>query len=249
MRHGVCNLGIVPVRAEPDDKSELTSQLLYGEAFTVMETSKQWNKIRTAFDDYEGWIDAKQFTAVSEADYNALRSGTSEYSSHLLDYLTDHQERLMSIPLGSCVSACPLLSHTFDGASTTGKHSGQTLVDTALLYLNTPYLWGGKTPFGIDCSGFTQMVYKINGHRLLRDASLQATQGKGLSFLEESTAGDLAFFDNDEGHIVHVGLLLENNYIIHAHGKVRIDRIDHTGIFNVDTGKYSHKLRVIKKLI
>jgi len=115
--------------------------------------------------------------------------------------------------------------------------------------LNAPYLWGGKTPFGIDCSGFTQMVYKLNGYNLLRDASQQATQGIPLSFIEESEPGDLAFFDNNEGLITHVGIIMENNYIIHAHGKVRIDRLDHSGIYNVDKKTHTHKLRVIKKVI
>jgi cell wall-associated NlpC family hydrolase len=117
------------------------------------------------------------------------------------------------------------------------------------MYLNAPYLWGGKTPFGIDCSGFTQMVYKLNGYHLLRDASQQASQGIPLSFIEESEPGDLAFFDNEEGNIIHVGIMMENNYIIHASGKVRIDRLDHLGIYNADTNRHTHKLRVIKKII
>jgi cell wall-associated NlpC family hydrolase len=117
------------------------------------------------------------------------------------------------------------------------------------MYLNAPYLWGGVTPFGIDCSGFTQMVYKLNGYKLKRDASQQATQGEALSFIEESEAGDLAFFDNEEGKIIHVGIIMSDNYIIHASGKVRIDRIDHLGIYNVDTERHTHKLRVIKKIV
>ena len=110
-------------------------------------------------------------------------------------------------------------------------------------------IFGGKTPLGIDCSGFTQMVYKLNGYKLLRDASQQASQGEALSFIEESEPGDLAFFDNSEGVIIHVGIIMEDNYIIHAHGKVRIDRLDHSGIYNVDKRIHTHKLRVIKKII
>ena len=123
------------------------------------------------------------------------------------------------------------------------------LIQKAYQFLNTPYLWGGKTPFGIDCSGFTQLVYKICGHSLLRDAKDQATQGEVLSFIEESEPGDLAFFDNEEGNIVHVGIIMNDYNIIHAHGKVRIDTLDHSGIYNVDTKTHTHKLRVIKKII
>ena len=123
------------------------------------------------------------------------------------------------------------------------------MIETAYLFLNAPYLWGGKTIFGIDCSGFTQMVYKLNGHQLLRDASQQATQGDPLSFIEESEPGDLAFFDNEEGLITHVGIMLKDNHIIHASGKVRVDRIDHTGIYNNELRTHTHKLRVIKRII
>jgi cell wall-associated NlpC family hydrolase len=137
----------------------------------------------------------------------------------------------------------------FDGTKISGLKPKKELLNTAFLYLHAPYLWGGKTPFGIDCSGFTQMVYKLNGYKLFRDASQQALQGEALSFIEESEPGDLAFFDNDEGHIIHVGIIMENNYIIHASGKVRIDRIDHLGIYNPELNKHTHKLRVIKKII
>ena len=123
------------------------------------------------------------------------------------------------------------------------------MIETAFMYLNAPYLWGGKSPFGIDCSGFTQMVYKLNGYKLLRDASQQSKQGDALSFIEESEPGDLAFFDNDEGNIIHVGIIMEDNYIIHASGKVRIDRLDHLGIYNAEANRHTHKLRVIKKII
>ena len=132
---------------------------------------------------------------------------------------------------------------------TNGINEKDDLVKTAFLYLNAPYLWGGKTPFGIDCSGFTQMVYKLNGYKLLRDVSQQATQGEALSFIEESQPGDLAFFDNSEGEIVHVGIIMKDNYIIHAYGKVRIDRLDQSGIYNTEARKHTHKLRVIKKII
>jgi cell wall-associated NlpC family hydrolase len=156
---------------------------------------------------------------------------------------------MIPILLGSAVSETDFLTHMYEGEFMSGSHPKTNLAATALLYLNAPYLSGGKTPFGIDGGGLTQMVYRLNGHRLLRTATAQVTQGESLSFIEESEQGDLAFFDNQEGVIGHVGIILQNNYIIHASGKVRIDRIDHTGIFNTELNRYTHSLRVIKKVL
>ncbi len=248
MNFGICNISVAPLRLEPFDTSELVSQVLYGDFFTVLEKKKKWSKISTAFDGYEGWIDNKQFKSISKTDYQNLEKNPITFSEDLVEFIKTQNNELLPIVLGSTVSSCSFLSHQFEGKTKEGKHSKKELINTALLYLNAPYLWGGKTPFGIDCSGFTQMVYKINGHKLLRDANLQATQGKVLSFIEECEVGDLAFFDNEEGEIVHVGIVMDNNRIIHAHGKVRIDKIDHTGIFNVETKNYSHKLRICKRI-
>lgn len=249
MQFGICHLSIVPLRFEASDKSELVSQVLYGELFKVLEKRKKWSKIRLAFDKYEGWIDNKQYKEISEENYKIHIASEGLYSSDLVEFIQDENQRLSAISLGSTLSNLSLLEHSYDGNTTSGIKEKPSLISTAFLYVNAPYLWGGKTPFGIDCSGFTQMVYKLNGYHLLRDASQQATQGEALSFIEESEPGDLAFFDNSEGDIIHVGIIMENNYIIHAHGKVRIDRLDHTGIYNVEQNMHTHKLRVIKKII
>ncbi len=249
MQYGLCNLSIVALRNEPSDKSELTSQVLYGELFKVLEHRKKWSRIRLSYDSYEGWIDNKQFQFIEENDYKTYTAKKEQLCSDLVHFITDKEHKLQPIVMGSVLSAQSLLHHSFDGETLIGQKKKNQLIETALLYLNTPYLWGGKTPFGIDCSGFTQMVYRLNGYKLLRDASQQATQGDALSFIEESSPGDLAFFDNNEGDIIHVGIIMENHYIIHAHGKVRIDRLDHSGIYNVNTKTHSHKLRVIKSIV
>lgn len=249
MQFGICNLSIVPLRLETSDTSELISQVLYGDTFKVLEQRKQWSKIRLAFDKYEGWVDNKQYQEISEEQYKSLNQEPLKLSTDLVEFIEDKNDLLYTIPIGATLNGLSLLEHSFDGISTDIKSSKEKLIPTAFKYLNSPYLWGGKTPFGIDCSGFTQMVYKLNGYKLLRDASQQATQGEPLSFIEESEPGDLAFFDNNEGQIIHVGIIMEDNYIIHAHGKVRIDRLDHTGIFNVDKRTHTHKLRVIKKIV
>ncbi|WP_010522421.1 C40 family peptidase [Aquimarina agarivorans] len=249
MQYGIAHLSMISLRENPSDTAEQTSQILYGEFFKVLEVRKKWSRIRLAYDKYEGWIDNLQYTFCEEQQYKALIKEKPLLSINLVDFILLPNEQLMPVPLGVTLNALTILGHNFEGKNTNKKQLKNHLIETALVYLNTPYQWGGKTAFGIDCSGFTQMVYKINGHQLKRDASQQATQGDPLSFIEESEPGDLAFFDNDEGKITHVGIMMKDNYIIHAHGKVRIDRIDHTGIFNAERRTHTHKLRVIKRII
>lgn len=249
-----CNLAIVPVRSQPCDTSEMVTQILFGEHFTILEQHANWTKIELALDTYQGWIDSKQMQIICAEDFDFLQKTDPIYSANLLDFISTTDKQLMSIPLGSCLTPLRLNSintenFTYEGKSITGSKNKNLFLRTASMYLNAPYLWGGKTPFGIDCSGFTQMVYRLNGFNIPRDASMQANIGDALSFIEESELGDLAFFDNAEGNITHVGIIMEDNYIIHAHGKVRIDRIDHFGIYNIDSKRHTHKLRVIKKII
>lgn len=251
---GICNLAIVPVRSEPSDRSEIVTQLLFGEHIEILERQNQWARIKIQYDDYEGWVDSKQYQIISEANYNLLSKEGIILNADLIDYITAPDNLLLPIPLGASLSflnnsEINISNFDFEGTKTSGIKPKSALINTAFMYLNAPYLWGGKTPFGIDCSGFTQMVYKLNGYKLHRDASQQAREGEPLSFIEESEVGDLAFFDNDEGNITHVGIIMDNNYIIHASGKVRIDRLDHLGIYNPETNKHTHKLRVIKKII
>jgi hypothetical protein len=251
---GICNLAIIPLRIAHSDKSEIVSQVLFGEHFEILERHNQWSKIKLQFDEYEGWVDSKQYQLISKTEFHQLSNDVMILNPDLLEYITGPNNLLLPIPLGSSLSFLNYsdinYSHLhFEGTKISGIKTKDCILKTAYMYLNAPYLWGGKTPFGIDCSGFTQMVYKLNGYKLLRDASQQALQGEALSFIEESEAGDLAFFDNEEGNIIHVGIIMENNYIIHASGKIRIDRLDHLGIFNAELNKHTHKLRVIKKII
>jgi hypothetical protein len=251
---GICNLAIVSLRAEASDKSEQVSQLLFGEHFKIIELTAKWAQVELAYDGYIGWIDSKQFQPITQESYLLLNELPNVLNADLIEYINTPNNQLMPISLGASLSF--LENETinsnklsFDGMKVCGIKPKSDLIKTAFMYLNAPYLWGGKSPFGIDCSGFTQMVFKLNGYHLLRDASQQVNQGDSLSFIEESEPGDLAFFDNEEGKIIHVGIMLENNYIIHASGKVRIDRLDHLGIYNADTNRHTHKLRVIKKII
>ncbi len=256
MHYGICNLSIVPLRIEPCDKSEQVSQLLFGEHFKILEIRRKWSKIRLSFDNYEGWIDNNQYVNIEESIYTNLENSNVPLAGELIEFATDENQNFLTVTIGSNLpffnNQNLLLNNTsyhYEGMVFDKILPKESIVEIAYKFLNTPYLWGGKTPFGIDCSGFAQLVYKLCGYKLLREAGQQATQGEVLSFIEESEAGDLAFFDDNEGIITHVGIIMNDNYIIHAYGKVRIDRIDHSGIFNIDSQKHTHKLRVIKKII
>lgn len=257
--YGICNLSVVPCRAEPSDKSEMVTQLLFGEHFKIIEIQPKWVKIKNAFDGYEAWIDKKQFLSIEQHTYELLNSTEAYYSTELIQIISDTKTNtLFPIVIGSNL---PNLDNNeitiennvflFEGnfIKSFQKFAKDNLLETAMLFLNSPYLWGGRSPMGIDCSGFTQLVYKMNGVKILRDAYQQAEQGETLSFVEEAEPGDLAFFDNEEGRIVHVGIVMDDNKIIHASGKVRIDGFDHHGIFNNDLKTYTHQLRLLKKII
>jgi len=254
MDFGICILNNIPLRIEPSDASEMVSQVLFGEHFSVLEKQKQWLYIKLGFDGYRGWIDNKQVEKITEEYFNQLKTEKTIFSIELVNFATNKEKQFLPLSIGAVLPNYKNNTFTindtkflFEGKTHTKTLSKKNVVDTAFMYLNAPYLWGGKTPFGIDCSGLTQMVYRMNGYKLFRDASQQAKQGEVLSFIEESEPGDLAFFDNKEGNITHVGIILANNYILHASGKVRLDRLDQSGIYNEETNRHTHKLRLIKR--
>ncbi|PCJ23763.1 MAG: hydrolase Nlp/P60 [Flavobacteriales bacterium] len=238
----------------------MVTQLLFGEVLKIYEEKRAgWRKIKTAFDDYDCWIDEKQFVEINETEFERLNTSPPIVCAEMANIISNEADNsLIPILLGSSLPNFKDKKVRFnefifqyDGQviSTSKKQPKDDIIANAMMYLNSPYLWGGRSPFGIDCSGFTQVIYKMNGFKLPRDASQQAEIGETLSFIEESESGDLAFFDNEEGSIIHVGIMLENNSIIHASGKVRIDKIDHQGIFNTEMNTYSHRLRLIKKIL
>lgn len=257
-KRGICRLSIVPVRAEGRESSELVTQLLFGDHYTVLESSKEgdWLKIRIFFDDYIGWINHKQHHPVSEEYFEELSSQDFQFCGEIAGRLQLREDHL-HIVFGSLL---PLTGSELFDLSENVKFHGKSfpvrkITDFAILkelafqYINSPYLWGGKTPFGIDCSGFVQMVFKLCGYSLKRDASQQAQQGKIVPAVEVTKPGDLAFFENAAGRIVHVGIVLENQQIIHASGKVRVDELDEKGIFDKKNKIYTHRLCLIKRLI
>lgn len=247
----VCCVSVSPLRVSPGHKSEMVSQLLFGEMVDILERGEdKWVKVRCAFDGYEGWTTSPH---LSEPPYkSAPLHLTADWGNDIL-----FNDQVMRLSFGSDLRGLingqaewGKYNWSFKGNHIDPQHNRKTeknLLKTAFLLINTPYLWGGRSAFGIDCSGFTQLVYKSFGMPLLRDAYQQATQGEVVGFLAEAKTGDLAFFDNSEGKITHVGMLINEHEIIHASGKVRVDRIDTQGIMNVDTNERTHQLRIIKR--
>ena len=243
---GICLLSIVPIRASNSDKSEMITQLLYGDLIEIIEIKDSWAKVKTIYDEYSGFIDIKQYKEINHGSH--VNFDSSIYTTDLVQLIEIDKNKLQTIVIGSDLTNIDYLDHKYEGDINDFVKDKNSIVETALLYLDSPYLWGGKTPFGIDCSGFTQMVYKINGYKLARDAKDQAKQGKTLSFIDECEPGDLAFFHNGFDEIIHVGIILKENHIIHASGKVKIDRLDQTGIYDNERNIHTHNLRFIKKI-
>lgn len=248
MLYGISPLSTVAVRSTPEAHSPLLSMALYGDSFKIIEQRKFWYKIRLSYDATEGWVEKNQAVEITENQFNDIQNQKPIYCQELTGFIQTKKNLLMPVLLGANINQAAILQHKFEG-QTNIQASKSGIVNTALLYLNAPYLMGGLIPFGIDAAGLSQMAYRLNGYKLSRTALEQSKQGEALSFIEESEVGDLAFFDNSEGSIDHVGIILPDNHILHCHGQVRIDRLDHTGIFNMQSNQYSHSLRVIKKLI
>jgi gamma-D-glutamyl-L-lysine dipeptidyl-peptidase len=255
MKNGIATMSIVPVRKEPSHRSELASQLLFGETYQVMEINDSWLYIKASYDKYEGWMDVNQHHSLAEKQYSAGLEGDFGVALDLASNASSSQHAI-PIVAGSSLPFFDGLNFKigkdkfiYNGHAVSHEAKSQFMFErVAMRYLNTPYLWGGRSPFGIDCSGFTQIVFKFLGIPLKRDAYQQAEQGTLVNFLEEAIPGDLAFFNNEVGKIIHVGILLKDNRIIHCSGKVRIDKLDHFGIYNSETKKYSHQLKIIKRI-
>ncbi len=254
---GICQLSIVPIRSKPADVAEIVSQLLFGETYKVLEARRKWTKIMCSHDGYIGWIDAKQTHKIDKNTHESLQKNCA-YALDLVDNAVT-PTYFTPILMGSTLPnydglnfKINAIKYTYQGQiinPSEVKITTDLLFKIARRYLYAPYLWGGRSPFGIDCSGFTQTIFKMIGLSLKRDASQQVLQGELVDFYEEALPGDLAFFENIKGKIVHVGLILPENKIIHASGQVRIDSFDKKGIYNHDISRYTHHLRIIKRFL
>jgi len=249
----ICGNVFVPLRSGPSHKSEMLSQVLFGEKYRIIDEVGHWYKIETLFDNYKGWIDINHLQ--NEEIYDNSEGNVLNRS--LLCFKNDGTKLVLE-------AGCEIYNPDFENKSfSLGKNKfsansefstsyikvSESISDTAMKFINSPYIWGGRIPSGIDCSGFVQLVYKIRGTTIPRDSWQQKEIGESISFIEETRPGDLVFFDDERGKITHVGMILSQGLVIHASGRVRIDNIDHQGIYKNETGGYSHKLRTIRRIM
>lgn len=251
---------VVPMRREPRESAEMLSQLLFGEFGQILDTNDSFVYIKNHFDSYEGWVDTKMILPISEKEFEELLSQPiSRVNAPIADVVDESDQSTMRLTGGSVLPFYDETSASFGFreerykinaclVNTTTPKAVEHIVVTAKSFLHSPYLWGGKNTFGIDCSGFVQVVFSINGYLLSRDASQQVLEGKEVVDLSEAKAGDLAFFEKN-GKITHVGILLSSEEIIHASGQVKIERIDPKGIISNSTKKYTHHLVALKRIL
>ena len=256
---GVCNQSLAAVRKQPGEPYEMINQLIFGDLLEIKAKVNSWLLIESMHDGYEGWVDSKQVKQINNTEYQLLVNSSKAFTTSIITKVDlTHVEGSRYLSLGSRLYQ--VKQNTFNNLEGEGVYtgeiitnpsngSGEQVAQAARQYLNAPYLWGGRSVWGIDCSGLVQMSFLLNGYSLPRDAGQQAQIGETVHFIHEIKAGDLIFFDNEEGKIVHVGIALPNKNIIHASGQVRIDTLDHQGIFQQQTHLYTHQLRLIKRMI
>lgn len=255
MEYAVVSVPAAPVRRKPRHQREMVSQLLFGEAVQVLrEKGELWVKVQSLHDEYEGWMTRTLLTEISEKE---AATSVKTITTGLINTIHINGQS-MHVPMGASLPGwnngkgkIGALEYEFTGNAgnpTVETATGELIESLTRQWLNAPYCWGGRTLFGVDCSGFVQVNFKMMGIALPRDAWQQAQDGHPVKKLREAQKGDLAFFDDKE-EIVHVGILLDPEHIIHASGKVRIDTIDKKGIINSDTGKRTHKLKAIRRFL
>lgn len=258
MKYGISPISVVPVRSSAVVTSEICTQLLFGELVEILgKKGRHWLNIRCQWDNTVGWIQANQITPITPTEYQTYQENFA-YSFDLMQPIIGN-DHFMPITIGAHLPNFDGLQlhigeqgFQFSGQAVYPKDiqaRPEVVQKLARKYLYAPYLHGGRSPFGIDSTGLVQVVYQMVGIRLGREAAQQVTEGVAVDFVDQAQRGDLAFFENRAGRISHVGILLENNEVIHAYGRVRIDRLDHYGIFDEEQGKYTHKLRIIRRVL
>ena len=262
---------MIPVRSEAREAAEQTTQILFGETFDILEQKPRWNRVKLHLDGQEGWIDAKMCTPMSAEEFKAYAAAyrnSAVVAMPLAYAVSENNGQTIPLTAGTRLAgyqekkddAQRIVSARFEVLgvgfridpsmvyANTPDLNEQNLLQTVRFFLNIPYLWGGRNTLGMDCSGFTQIVMSLFGKTLKRNASEQAQQGRTISDLSKVHAGDLVFFDHEDGKISHVGIAIDSERVIHCSGRVKVEKLDSNGIFSAEKGGYTHHLVAIKRI-
>lgn len=252
---------VVPVRTEAREGAEQSTQMLFGELCTILEKRPRWNRIKLDSDGQEGWVDEKMISPIGGKDYTMYKKAYASAATVVFPMAYAMSENNgQTIPLTAGTRLTNYAQGRFEvlGVGFSIDHSMvrtqpvelnlQSLLETVRFFINVPYLWGGKNALGMDCSGFTQVAMSLFGKHLLRNASEQATQGRAIADLKKAKAGDLVFFDHEDGKISHVGIVIDSERIIHCSGRVKVEKLDSNGIFSAEFGQYTHHLVSIRRV-
>lgn len=272
---GISLYSVIPVRAEAREGAEQNTQILFGETFDILEEQPRWLRVRLHLDGQEGWVDAKMATPMSQAEFKTYRA---DYSSAAIVAMpmayavSENNGQTIPLTAGTrlvkyCITSSQPsaqgreikigrfevlgVGFRIDPGMVISKSldlNEQNLLQAVRFFLNIPYLWGGKNAMGMDCSGFTQVIMSLFGKPLKRNASEQVTQGRKIADVSKVHAGDLLFFDHEDGKICHVGIAIDSERVIHCSGRVKVEKLDSNGIFNAETGEYSHHLVSIRRV-
>ena len=252
---------VVPVRTEAREGAEQSTQMLFGELCTILEKKPRWNRIKLDSDGQEGWVDEKMISPIGGKDYTTYKKAYASAATVVFPMAYAMSENNgQTIPLTAGTRLTNYAQGRFevlgvgfriDPSMIRTQYvelSLQSLLETVRFFINVPYLWGGKNALGMDCSGFTQVVMSLFGKHLLRNASEQATQGRAVADLKKAKAGDLVFFDHEDGKISHVGIVIDSERVIHCSGRVKVEKLDSNGIFSAEFGQYTHHLVSIRRV-
>ncbi len=245
-QYGFCHAPVCAVRKEPSDCTEMVTQLTFGETVEVRDQKAHWIEITTLTDGYTGYVDRRHLIGISEKE---LRKWHDE--RHIQTGLSGTIETpwgLQMTPAGSFIGAHTdfnIGKYAFQRENREGELNAESFSSS---FLNVPYLWGGKTSFGIDCSGLTQLYYRILGINLPRDAAQQQQEGLQIE-LDEAQKSDLFFYQNTSGKVTHVGLYVAEEQIYHASGRVRLDSLKNGNIWNEELGEITHQFHSIKRYL
>lgn len=262
---------IVPVRAEAREGAEQETQMLFGELCEIIESENpKWYRVRLEADGEEGWVDAKMITLMNAEEYKTYTAALKDAAmvAFPMTYaMSENNGQTIPLTAGTRLAKYQVTKDEVQG-SVAGRFevlgvgfridpsmvitapremSQENLLQTVRFFLNVPYLWGGKNALGMDCSGFTQIILSLFGKRLHRNASQQAQQGRKISDLRKVQAGDLLFFDHEDGKISHVGIAIDGERVVHCSGRVKVEKIDEKGIYSAEQGGYTHHLVSIRR--